>query len=268
MTPVGAEPERSSGEPAAQPPAAALEPGEPHPATSAGTGARGRPVGQGGGEVGQPARVRLLAVLRPPRRPDILRLVPRAAQAPRRPSDRFGELVPGDAVTALGGPLLQVRADQGESPVVGEPLRAAVRPERLGLGVGRVQREQESPDHPTHARSDHRQNPPTAPPAPANRRPPGSPPRAGRPGGTTRNETKTRIPSNSSRPSTDGHRAQSDGSRFDHGQRPAVEGPGQQRGIAAVCSTRRSRRWQDRSPSTRKPRRVLWTVRRGPVGPG
>ena len=179
---VRAETEGSGGEPAAQTPAAALEPGEPHPATGAGIGARGRPVAQGGGEVGQPARVRLLAVLRPPRRPDILHLVPRATQAERRPRHRWGELVLAYVVAALGGPLIEVGADQFEPEVVGEPLRAEMRPERLGLGVGRVQREQESPDHPTHTRSDHRQNPPTAPPPRhyANRRQPGSPPRAGR----------------------------------------------------------------------------------------
>ena len=149
---------------AAQPPAAALEPGKRYPATSTAAGLRGRPVGQGGGEVGQPGRVRLLAVVRPPRRPDTLGLVPHAAQPVRRPVNGLGELVVGDVVGALGGSLLQVRPHQGESPVVDESLRAAVRPERLGLGVGRVQREQESSDHPTHARSDHRQNPPTPPP--------------------------------------------------------------------------------------------------------
>jgi hypothetical protein len=171
VTALGAEPEGAGGETAAQPPAAALEPGEPHPGTSTAPGARGRPVGQGGGEVDQPGRVRLLAVVRPPRCPGVLRLVPRAAQAVRRPVNGLGELVLADAVGALGGPLLHVRPHQGQSPVVSEPLRAAMGPERLGLGVGRVQREQESPDHPTHARSDHRQNPPTEPPAPANHRP-------------------------------------------------------------------------------------------------
>ena len=65
-------------------------------------------------------------------------------------NDTGGELVLADVVGALGGPLVEVGADQREAPVVSEPLRAAMGAERLGLRLGRVQREQESPDHPTH----------------------------------------------------------------------------------------------------------------------
>ena len=135
---VRTEPERSGGEPAAQAAMARLEPRECDLAPGPLARLRRRPVAQGGREVGQPTGVGLLRVPRPPWRLLVFRLVPRAAQAVRRPRHQRGELVLADAVGPLGGPLLQVRPDQGEPEVVGERLTTDAGP-RLTSGGATVE---------------------------------------------------------------------------------------------------------------------------------
>jgi hypothetical protein len=76
-------------------------------ATSSRTGAPGPAVAQRGRQVRTPRRVRLLAVLRPPRRHDGLGGVPRLAQAVGGGVDPRRELVPGQAVGLTGARCAQ-----------------------------------------------------------------------------------------------------------------------------------------------------------------
>jgi hypothetical protein len=153
---VGGQTERAGGEPAAAPGAAALEPGRADLRAAAAAGPGVAVVLEGGRGVGQPGGVGLLAVLRPPRRDLMLRRVPCPAQVIGRAR---GELGAAQPVAVLGGALRPDLAGQLDAEVVGEPLGATVRPVRLLLGGGRVQREQEGSHHIPQARTEHRHNP-------------------------------------------------------------------------------------------------------------
>jgi len=115
-----------------------LEPGELHrrPLALAGPGAV--PVLQPGHRIGDAARVRFPAVLRPPRRGLVRDLVPPFPQAVGRP--HIPVVVPALFARAERFPDLRHR------PVAGEPAGAAVPPEPGGLLRGRFQREPPAAD--------------------------------------------------------------------------------------------------------------------------
>src|SRR5437588_3525175 len=124
------ETEAAGGEPARPHAALALEAREPQRATFPFAAARVVPVLQRSSKVGQAGRIGFFGVFAPPRRNSVLGPVPVLAQAVCRPVQVRGELVTFQTVRPLGLPLIHVRLHPRETPVVGEPLRTAVRPQR------------------------------------------------------------------------------------------------------------------------------------------
>jgi hypothetical protein len=106
--------ERAGGEPAREPAALALEPRKPDLRPPAGAVRPVRPVRQRGRQVRQTGRVRLLAVLAPPRRHHALGPVPVRAQTESRPVQRRCEFAGGQP----RGPLWPRPA---QTPVEREP---------------------------------------------------------------------------------------------------------------------------------------------------
>jgi len=133
MVSVGLDPNGAGGEPAAVScMALTLEVGEPDPLTVASPCTRIAPALQCVRQRVEPRRVRLFAVLRPPRCRRRLDSVPVATERRERPRNV-------DRLTRCAH--VQPFLDERKAPVVREAGRTAVRSQRPRLTWGRVERE-------------------------------------------------------------------------------------------------------------------------------